>query len=272
LALSACHAIPPQSPLAPPPGRINVHNFTLVPITSDPATQPANVLRHDPIYIFLDMYRLRLPFGAVSANDAFWAQVNERALGAPQSRLLFRNGIRAGTASVDHWDYFKCLIDQYPTRSQKSTLTGGDGQGVELEIRSGVAAQTIFYFDGDGQLHGRTYDTADDLLAIHFQPSTRAYANVRISLCPIIRATRKRLEYTPLNNPRQVQYVTPEKLYDLGLTADLPPGQFLILAPSPEAQYPTRLGHVFLVEDGSAERYEQVLIIVPHIYRAEEQK
>jgi hypothetical protein len=270
LLLGGCGA---DTPAQLPRDHVKIQHFTLIPITADPATQPVNEdNRHDePIYIYLEMYRLRLPFGAISGNDAFWKDVNEQALGATQSRLLFRNGIRTGTASIDNWDYFKKLIDQYPTRSQKSTITGNDGQAVELEIRNGVTGQTIFYYDRDGHLHGRTYDTCDDLLAIHFQPSIRAWANARISLSPIIRATRKRVEYTPLNNPAQVEYVAPEKLYDLGLSADIPPGQFLIIAPSSEAKYPTRIGHVFLVEDAPAGRYELVLVIVPHIYRAREQ-
>lgn len=262
------------SSLHPPPaGNVDMRTYTLIPIASDPSTQPSPAAhRHDPVYIYLDFYRLRVPYGAISANDAFWEKVDEHSLPASMHQLLLRNGIRTGTAPIDQWSYFKKLIDLYPTQSQKSTLTGGEGQGVELSIRSGVQAQTLFYFDESGRLHGRTYESCDDLLAVHFGPSAKAYAYVRISLCPVVRATRKRLEYTLMNNQQQVQYTVPQKIFEVGLTADLPPGRFLIVAPSAEASFPTRLGNVFLTETGSAERLETVLIIVPHVYRAIAQK
>ncbi len=270
LILNGCRS-GPSSDL--PDESFNIHHFTLAPITSDPATRPTDSRSHrrDLLYVYLDLYRLRVPFGAISADPTFWKKVDEDSLNPSQRQVLFRNGIRMGIASVDQWDYFKGLIDLYPSRTQKSTLTGGDGQGIEIPFKNGVAGQTIFYFDRDGRLHGRSYDSVDDLLAVHFQPSVRAWANVRISLCPILRATRRRLEYTAMNNAQEVQYTTPETLYDLGLVADLAPGEFLILAPSPQAIYPTRLGHLFLVEEEPSERYEQLLLIVPHVYRAKEQ-
>lgn len=269
LALIGCRSSGNQNQAL---GLPKVHHFTLIPITSDPSTQPAIEGRKDPIYMYVDLYTLRVPLGAISANPAIWEKVDRETLGAAQGRLLRRNGIQIGTATVDQWDSFKALIDQYPTVTQASKLTGGEGQGVELRLKEAVPFQTLFYYDPQGRLHGRTYDQADDLLAIHFQPSKKFYAYVRISLSPIIRSTRKRLAYTALNRPQTFEYVEPEHIYQLGLKAEVPPGRFLIIAPSDQAVHPTRLGHLFLIQDTPAERFEKVLILVPHVFRAVEQK
>jgi hypothetical protein len=84
-----------------------------------------------------------------------------------------------------------------------------------------------------------------------------------------VRSLRKRFEVTN-NKEREIRYVYPEHLYDLNLQVDVPLGQFLIIAPSPEVKWKTSLGATFLVDDGAAERVEQVLLLVPHAEELQE--
>ena len=74
----------------------------------------------------------------------------------------------------------------------------------------------------------------------------------------------------PLNNEQEVTFSYPERLYDMNLRADVPSDSFLVVAPSEEARWKTSIGNNFFVNDGTAERMENVLLIVPRGVRIEE--
>jgi len=93
---------------------------------------------------------------------------------------------------------------------------------------------------------------------------------MRVALCPVVRSVRKRLELSPLNNEQEVTFTYPERLYDMNLRADVPVDSFLVIAPSDEARWRTSIGNNFFVSDGTAERMENVLLIVPRGVRIEE--
>jgi hypothetical protein len=52
-------------------------------------------------------------------------------------------------------------------------------------------------------------------------------------------------------------------MYDLNLRVDIAPDSFFILAPSTDADRLTSVGHAFLTEDGTTQRLEQVIVLVP---------
>jgi hypothetical protein len=251
-----------------------VQKLNLVQIEHDASLAAGGQGSLDPagdaaIYLYLDIYQLTVPYGTISTNEEFWKRINEQSVDVTTYDLLFKNGIRVGQASTADWDYFKKIIDQNPATTQTSTLTGAPGKVMELEIKKDVPAQTLFYFDSQNVLQGRSYDESDNLLAVSFEPAPRKLGTARITLCPMLRATRKRLQYTVLNDEREIQYVAAERLFDLNLCADVPPGNFLVVAPSIEARSATSVGRAFFTRDGQAERLEEIFLIVPHPFRVE---
>jgi hypothetical protein len=93
---------------------------------------------------------------------------------------------------------------------------------------------------------------------------------MRVALCPTVRATEKRLQYTATNNEVEVTYAAPQRIYDLNLRTDVPFENFLIVAPSSDASRKTSIGQGFFMTAGTAERLENVLLIVPRSIRVEE--
>jgi hypothetical protein len=61
---------------------------------------------------------------------------------------------------------------------------------------------------------------------------------------------------------REYAYVQPEQLLDLSMTVDLPPGKFLIVAPSTEASA-NKVGDAFLTGEVRGRKEERVLLLVP---------
>src|SRR5262249_10652367 len=103
-----------------------------------------------------------------------------------------------------------------------------------------------------------------------FQPAPRHASAMRVVLCPTVRSTEKRLQYTPNNNEMEITYAAPQRIYDLNLRTDVPLENFLIIAPSGDATRRTSIGNSFFMTAGRAERLENVLLIIPRSMRVEE--
>lgn len=215
--------------------------------------------------IQIDLYRLSVPFGTVSANEEFWKTIDEQCVDVATYDLLFKNGLRVGRATTEQWEReIAPLIAQQPTTTHKTALVAAEVNALELRMKQGDDIEHIFYYDPTNALIGRSYERWENFMELAFQSTPRKPMHVRVSLVPGVRSLRKRLEFN-LRNEEQpaIQYVSPERLYDLNLRADLPPGTFLIVAPSSEGKWPTSIGSAFLTKDEPAARMEQVLLIVP---------
>ena len=67
-------------------------------------------------------------------------------------------------------------------------------------MRKAIPYQTILYFDEDNELRGTCYDRCDNLIVMSYQPTPRKAGSARISLAPMVRTMRKRLEFSPAGN------------------------------------------------------------------------
>lgn len=213
----------------------------------------------------LDVYVLTIPYGTVSLDDAFWKDIDERSLPPDTYDVLYRNGIRVGRAPTADWEHFRQMIIQYPAVTQQGDYASEEGKSIEMAMKKNVQGQSIFYVDASHQLQGRTYDRCDDLFSMTFYPSPRLPGGVRVAMVPLVRSRNFRMEYNAQNVGNEVEYVSPERFYDLNLKADIPADHFLIIAPSREGRWPTSIGSVFLTADGTAEQLERVILLVPRV-------
>jgi hypothetical protein len=218
----------------------------------------------------VDLYQLQLPEGTISRNEKFWKRVDEQSVDPGTYELLYKNGVRVGQATLAEWDYYRQVMEQYPAVTKASSLVAADSKPVELLVRKDIHGQDIWYFDSSNRLEGRSYDACENLLAITFQQAPRRVNAMRVALCPMVRCVTKRLEHSALNNELEVTYAAPQRLYDLNLRADVPLDSFLVIAPSGEATWSTSIGNNFFMSNGTAERLENVLLIVPRPIQIEE--
>jgi hypothetical protein len=253
----AAAASPPATPL--PRGVFPASSAT--PIMGDLPT---------PTVIDLGMYEFWLPYGAVSQNKQFWKWVREPVVDLTTHDLLYQNGLRVGEGEVADWSHFKKIFDAAGARVIQGHFMAPQATNQQIVCTGELPQQTLFFFDRHG-LSGRVYDGCQNLFYLTFGPAPRQPQAIRIELCPVVRATERRYEYTVLNNEQHVDYVGDEHLYDLGLHVDLPVGKFLIVAPSVQSDRSMSIGHQFLTQDAAAGRREMVLIFVanpdPHVQR-----
>jgi hypothetical protein len=217
----------------------------------------------------LDVYQLTVPLGAVSRSHEFWKRVDETSVDVATYDLLQKNGFRVGVAPAAEWPYFRAIVEQHPVVTKHFTVTSGGTGSVELEMKKSVDFQNLFYLTDDNTLIGRTYERCQNLVSLGFQPAPRRPGHVRMTMCPLVRSTVRKLQVSVMNDEREYEYVKPERLYDLNLTADIPAGGFLVVAPSTLAKWSSNLGETFLVDGGATEKVEQVLLMVPRNTRVQ---
>lgn len=213
--------------------------------------------------VSLTVYHLSVPFGSVSGSEAFWKRVDEQAMDIAVHEVLYKNGLRVGRAAFADFEQFLQMLQTGPVQAKPSSYISANVKTVELTMKRGVAQQIIYDFDARNTMTVRSYDDSDNLLVVEFQPIPRRAGDVRVSLCPMVRALRKRLTAIGDVETREISYRSPERYFEMNLRTDLPLDKFLVLAPSPEARSSMSLGHNFLVHDSGAGRMEDVLLILP---------
>jgi hypothetical protein len=229
----------------------------------DGATERQLTAAPSPVQ-YLDVYHLTLPLGAVSRSEEFWKRVDEQGVDIGTYDLLQKNGFRVGIAPAAEWGYFKAILEQYPAVTKHTTtVAAGNSGSLELEMKKGIDSQYLFYLSDDNILRGRSYDRCQNLLSVTFQAAPRKPGQVRVTMCPVVRTTRGEFQISVTNAEREYEYVKPERLYDLNLCCDVPVNGFLVVAPSTMAKWSATLGNAFLVDGGTAERFEHLLLMVP---------
>jgi hypothetical protein len=206
--------------------------------------------------IDLSLYQIVVPAGTISASKDFW-----QGLDFAGGDLMDKNGIRVGEGNVADWPRYKGILDSAGANTVPNRYIAPSATDQELAVSGELAEQTIFCFDAHG-LSGHVYDQCQNLLVLGFQPTPGEPDAVRLELCPLVRATRHHYQYTVLNDQDVVDFTSDEHLYDLGLRVDLPRERFLVVAPSPQSERTTSIGHQFLTQDGKSGRSELVLIFV----------
>lgn len=291
---------PPQPQVEPPSGQVSllqlIRPVELPPGQLPPSTelppaaprprepvamaqnpQPSAYNPLDPVpsprvlYV-MEVYRLTVPMRSFSSNEEFWRRVDEQVVDVATYDVLYKNGIRLGQAPLRELEHFRKFIEE-TTPTQKLSVTGVEAERIEIEMKKDLEQQMIFHLDGMNALAGRSYDKCSNLMNLQFEAAPRQRDRVRVGLCPMVRAHRRRLEFAAISYPeaerdkaeREIQYISPEQFYDLNLKVDLPLDCFMIVAPSEHATRPTSVGNAFLMKDGPTERLEQILLIIPRV-------
>lgn len=215
-----------------------------------------------PTLFQIGVYQLELPQGKISSNEAFWKPFDETFLGLWQHSLLHKNGLRVGRASRVELNYLREELEGAEETPQN--LIGTESKDFTMDVRKGVPAQTIFYFDKDGALVGKNFEPCDNAFAINFRRARRSEDRVRIAIAPVVRNQRSRLEATVSGDSFKVREVTDQTIYGLGIEAVLGVDECLVIAPDPSAiDNETSVGRIFMMEDRPAQRVEKVLVIWP---------
>ena len=260
------------------------------PQKDDAATAPSGATKPQPMVVFphetpgpkdarpepsllvsLTVYRIAVPVKTVSHNEEFWKHVVENGPIEPAvHELLFANGVRVGIAPRDDWEYFRHILEVNPAVFQKTGATGNNlGTTIEMPLRQHVLQQFVTWFNAKSGLVGQMYDRSDNSMEIYFKPVPRQLGDVSVTVTPQIREERTELRYTVRNNAQELTFVHPDQKFDLQLSVNVPLNNFLIIAPSADADISSSIGHTFLHEESPGQEYETILLISPQPFQLE---
>jgi hypothetical protein len=164
---------------------------------------------------------------------------------------------------VADWPYFKKLLDPAGVVVENDSpvlVPPSSRNPLDIDVSDQLNGQALMWFDKTGALAGRSFDECHNLFKASFMAEPRIAHTLRVELCPVVRAMRKGYTYTIENGEREYKFENQERLFDVNLRADLPPGSFLIVAPSSESTNTLGIGYHFLTGDGVTSRFERVLI------------
>lgn len=214
----------------------------------------------------VDIYQLSLPVGTYATNEAFWKRMDEQCVDVETYDRLYRNGVRVGVANRSEMRHFeKYMQGIVPT--QRFTITASEIKNVEIETKMNLPQQVIWGWDAAGTMSGRSYDRSDNVISLSFEPTPRKPGWLRLTMCPTVRAHRRHLEFSVTNEEREIEFVSPESLYEMNMCVDVPMNGMLVVAPSENALSMPVVGRAFLTKDTPTQQVEQVLLVIPRAYR-----
>jgi hypothetical protein len=258
-SLVGCHTPDAKKPTSAPTTASTQLTFNIKPIGSDPRDPkpaPGEIIR-------LVIFTIDLPTGCISDNSNFWKRVDEQAVGAENHDRLLRNGIRCGIVPPGESAFFSRFFDSQPHKMSVARVESFSTQTLPLQLDRHVDREDLFVFTPNGKIEGRSFDRATNELMLTFGFNPTDSKAIHLTLCPQVRSERLRLEYSALNQEFETPLKDVERLYDVGLTADVRDGSFLIIAPSVDADRKTSIGGRFLTRPDDTQRSEQVILIVP---------
>lgn len=218
----------------------------------------------DQVKILIDVVTVNAPMGYLAGNQTLLSLLSPPTATQTATAAMQANGIRIGIISAAQWPKAKQAMELAPSvNSQTATLIGPEH--ASLSPRD-LQHETIFYFDNDHRLQGRTFDEAHIYWSIFFAPVSTDRTNIQLRLTPVVRAKRLQLKATRVGESYEIEHVIPETLLDTSFTSNLPLGSALVLTPMPQASQ-SSLGHLFLTQENNGVLTEQVLFLFPRAYR-----
>lgn len=229
-----------------------------------------------PFLVRLNVYQITVPSRTVSRSEEFWKHVDEgpAVLDPATHDLLYKNGLRVGVAPAEDWAYFRAILSRQRAVTQVSSSSGDRPTVLEVPLKQQQPAQDLFWFDGDDEdsLSGQEYADCDDFFSFRFHPTPRRDGDVTLTILPLLRSTRERIEYTVREAEVLPHFreLYPEYLFDLRLRTIIPYDRFMVIGASPLAHLPLTVGHNFLMQSGKGEEFETLLLISPQAFRLDD--
>ena len=247
LLLGGCLSPDPARPVADAPARF--------------ADAPGAVTR-----VRLRVYELDLPPGGFTDNPAVWRRLDNAPLGVAETEVLWANGVRVAIGTTAQINDVIDAAGLAPAGGTAALSADDRPRTIDLDRgpgdSHGPGRQTVVRFDANKDAHGRTYRDARNRLVIEFAPAPGGGAT-RVTISPVVQSERSRLRVRADGGEYEVDRVRDEATIELGLSVDLADGQFLLVAPSPDAGRVTSVGRAFFRRESAGQVKESGLLVVP---------
>lgn len=226
---------------------------TLIPV--EPAAR---------LEIRLTVLHVQVPRAARASVASLWNHLREDVLDGDVRLRLDRNGVRVGMAETTWWEAVKTVLDSVPdVRSYVlEPVRLPPGFPLALELDTGPHDQTIFYVGDDGILSGQTWPQSRGVLRVSCAVSARGTERVWLTVVPEV---RQRLPgWRWVRNEAgltQVPNYNGRAFPEAGFVLEVASGQFVLVAPSAQADLYGMIGGALLTRTEDGETYDSYVFL-----------
>lgn len=219
-------------------------------------------------HLVFDVLYVRWPAGDVAAARKIWNHVDEMRAGSETVARLARNGIRVGAAGPDDWPAIRAILDAAGATARKEQQISQTSLPVGVAMGEVEEAETVFAYDREGRLAGRTLEAGERLLQLDsaHHPELGGTTDLRVTF--IVRHDTGRIKWAQQEGV--LQQVPDYVIHDfdsLGALVTLRPKEYLVAGPSGEFDNEYLVGARFFTDGQGNRASERLVIITPSPHR-----
>jgi hypothetical protein len=214
--------------------------------------------------VVLTALHVRVPREGRAPAAAIWNHVREDVFDSATSLRLRQNGVRAGVGNLQWWDAVMAALNAVDdvVSLALDPVRIPPGYPLALELDTAPHEQTLFYVADDGVLTGETWPQSRNVLRVMYSLNLETPDRVRLEVVPEVRQrlegfrwvrTEAGLTQEPNANGRTFTAA--------GFATDLAPGEFLLIAPSEQADLYGIVGGAFLGSEEEGRRYDAYVFL-----------
>ena len=154
--------------------------------------------------------------------------------------------------------------DAVPARSRDPghNRAGQPAFPLALELDERPREQTLFFLGDDGILTGETWPQSRNVLRVSYEISPANPERVRVAVVPEVRQRLDGWRWVRSGaGLAQVPQYSGRAFGAAGFTVDLEPGEFLLVAPGPQADLYGMVGGAFLSSEREGERCDSYVFL-----------
>ena len=239
-------------------------------------------VRQEQEVVHLIIYQVRIRDQEPEKASELWKLFEPTQLVGNNAALLARNGLGIGSGDAETWEQVAKMLGVSP-RSQREAMASGatgtkvrrietwltEGLGAEMAVSGLMNDPTLFRYDPDGHLIGKTYERSQKLLAI--TAAARPLGRSQIQLTPVLKGGKTRLwalrRLAMLAQKEPEDYVA--RFESLAIETLVSSEEFLMIGSAPGAGE-LSFGRSFFDEVNDQKTTTMVLLLIPQTVSAKQ--
>lgn len=216
----------------------------------------------------ISILHVRIPRSEQPRTELLWNHLREDALGSEVVFRLRKNGLRVGIGRREWWGAVKAILDAIDGHrvSSLEPIRIAPGFPLGLELDAEPHDQNLWVYEADGVLSGESWPKSRNFLRLIYTLDRQRPERIFLAIVPEVRQrlpgwrwvrTEDGLWQTPKHGGRAFPAA--------GFRVALEPGEFLVIAPSADADIAGLIGSSFLTEEDDGPRLDSYIFISPDL-------
>ena len=222
------------------------------------------------LQITFDVLRVDLPVGDIRHSLKIWNHVDQTQSNPRLTALLARNGLRIGVAPADAWPALRVLFEANNAKSLRARHAVQSGAPLSLRLGQVRGGKSMFEYQPDGRLVGRTFERGAKFLHIDYALDPSDPTRTIVKVTPEVRKFSASRHWQNIDGRiREVPRYEGRLFSGLSAEFSVGPGEFVVIGPSETAGLESLVGSRFLTTEENNVSYETVICLTPHPVRVD---